>query len=425
MRILVVGGGGREHALAWRLAQSPQAECVLCAPGNAGTEAEPGVANRPVADTDIDGLVALAFRERVDLTVVGPEAPLVAGIVDHFARAGLRCLGPPAAAARLEGSKAFAKGFMARHGIPTAAYGSFTDPAAAEAFVHRLNRPVVVKADGLAAGKGVVLAETPDEGAEAARAMLGGQFGAASQRVVVEERLTGEEASFIALVDGETILPLASSQDHKTVGEGGTGPNTGGMGAYSPAPVVTGGVHHRIMAEVMRPAVAGMAAEGYPFRGFLYAGVMVQNGRPQVLEFNVRLGDPECQPLMMRLRSDPAALFAAAADGRLTGHGVSWDPRPAVSVVQAADGYPGKYTKGHRIDGLERVPEGDQLRVFHAGTIRRAGETVIAGGRVLGVTALGADLTAARDRALGAADTIHWPGVQYRRDIGHRALGRE
>ena len=424
MRILVVGGGGREHALAWKLAQSPGVDRVICAPGNAGTEAEPGVVNAPVAEGDIEGLLRLAGQEGADLTVVGPEAPLVAGLVDRFEAAGLPCFGPTAAAARLEGSKAFAKDFMARHAIPTAAYGTFTDAGAAAAFVDRLNRPVVVKADGLAAGKGVVLADDAAEAKAAIEEILGGRFGTAGARVVVEERLAGEEASFLCLVDGENILPLASSQDHKTLNEGDTGPNTGGMGAYSPAPVVSGGVAHRVMEEVVRPTVAGMAAEGHPFRGVLYAGLMIEDGRPRVLEYNCRFGDPECQPLMMRLRSDLAGLLEGGTRGALGGEEADWDPRPALTVVQVAGGYPGAYEKGQPIDGLEAVPEGEQLKVFHAGTRREAGRVVTAGGRVLGVTALGDDVAAARDRALAAADRIRWPGVFYRRDIGHRALAR-
>jgi phosphoribosylamine--glycine ligase len=424
MRILVVGGGGREHALAWKLARSPEVSRVICAPGNAGTEREPKVANAAVGAEDVSGLLDLARREAVDLTVVGPEAPLVAGLVDRFEAAGLPCFGPRAGAARLEGSKAFAKGFMARHGIPTAGYGVFTDAAAAEAFVERLGRPVVVKADGLAAGKGVVPAGGPREAGAAIRDMLGGRFGTAGARVVVEEQLQGEEASFLCLVDGENILPLATSQDHKTLEEGDTGPNTGGMGAYSPAPVVTGGVHHRIMEEVIRPTVAGMAAEGTPYRGVLYAGVMIENGRPRVLEFNCRFGDPECQPLMMRLNSDLAHILEAAMAGRLDRVAARWDPRPALCVVQAAGGYPGSYAKGDAIQGLGEVAEGGQLKVFHAGTARQAGQTVTAGGRVLGVTALGSDVAAARDRALAAADRITWPGIHYRRDIGYRALER-
>jgi phosphoribosylamine--glycine ligase len=424
MRILIVGAGGREHALAWKLAASPRVERVVCAPGNAGTEAERGVVNAAVAADDLDGLVALARREAVDLTVVGPEDPLVAGIVDRFEAAGLRCFGPSAAAARLEGSKAYAKDFMARHGIPTAAHGTFADAEAAVAFAERCGGRVAVKADGLAAGKGVVLAESVDEARAAVTDMLGGAFGAAGERVVVEERLGGEEASFLCLVDGEHILPLATSQDHKALNEGDTGPNTGGMGAYSPAPVVTGGVHHRIMEEVVRPVVAGMAAEGHPYRGVLYAGVMIENGRPRVLEFNCRFGDPECQPLLMRLESDLLDLVEAALAGRLDRVEAAWDPRPALCVVQVAGGYPGKYAKGHVIEGLDAVAEGGQLKVFHAGTRREAGRVVTSGGRVLGVTALGSEVAEAQRRALAAADRITWPGAFYRRDIGFRALNR-
>ncbi|MFA9460117.1 phosphoribosylamine--glycine ligase [Thiohalorhabdus methylotrophus] len=424
MRILVVGGGGREHALAWKLAQSPRVGRVVCAPGNAGTATEAKVVNAPVADDDLDGLLRLARREEVDLAVIGPEVPLVAGITDRFEAEGIRCFGPDAAAARLEGSKAFAKAFMARHGIPTAAHGTFTNAASAAAFVDRLNRPVAVKADGLAAGKGVVLADEPAAAKAAIEEILGGRFGAAGARVVVEERLGGEEASFLCLVDGEHILPLASAQDHKTLNEGDTGPNTGGMGAYSPAPVVTEGVARRVMEEVIRPTVTGMAADGHPFRGVLYAGLMIENGRPRVLEYNCRFGDPECQPLMVRLRSDLAELLEAACAGRLDQTEAEWDPRPALTVVQVAGGYPGAYEKGHAIQGLDAVPEGPQLKVFHAGTARSAGRTVTAGGRVLGVTALGSTVGEARDRALAGADALTWPGCYYRRDIGHRALAR-
>ncbi|MEF8792343.1 phosphoribosylamine--glycine ligase [Thiohalorhabdus sp.] len=424
MHILVVGGGGREHALAWKLAGSPRVDRVICAPGNAGTEAEPGVVNADVGSDDLDGLVALARREAVELTVVGPEDPLVEGVVDRFDAAGLRCFGPTAAAARLEGSKGFAKDFMARHGIPTAAYDTFADAEAAADFAAGLGGSVAVKADGLAAGKGVVLADTTEEARAAITDILGGALGAAGERVVVEERLAGEEASFLCLVDGEHILPLASSQDHKPLGEGDTGPNTGGMGAYSPAPVVTGGVYHRIMEEIVRPVVAGMAAEGHPYTGVLYAGVMIGDGRPRVLEFNCRFGDPECQPLLMRLESDLLDLVEGGPSGDLSRLEAAWDPRAALCVVQVAEGYPGKYEKGHTIEGLEGVPEGDQLKVFHGGTQRQAGRMVTSGGRVLGITALGTDVADARRRALETADRITWPGVYYRRDIGFRALDR-
>jgi phosphoribosylamine--glycine ligase len=424
MRILMVGGGGREHALAWKLAASPDVERIYCAPGNAGTEAEPGVTNLAVADDDLEGLVRAARELGVAYTVVGPEAPLVAGIVDRFAAEGLACLGPTATAARLEGSKSFAKAFMARHGIPTAAYGSFADAERAMAFVRRVGAPVVVKADGLAAGKGVVVAASEADAEPAIRDMLGGRFGAAGARVVVEEFLAGEEASFICLVDGRNILPLATSQDHKAVGEGDTGANTGGMGAYSPAPVVTGGVRHRVLEEIVRPTVDGMAAEGTPFRGVLYVGLMIDNGRPRVLEYNCRFGDPETQPLMMRLRSDLNSLMRATLNGQLGTVEAAWDPRPALTVVAAAEGYPGSYPKGDTIPNLGAVPEGGQLKVFHAGTARQAGRVVTSGGRVLGVTALGSTLAEAQQRALGTTDHLAWARAYYRRDIGHRALGR-
>ncbi len=425
MKILIVGGGGREHALAWKAAQSPEVREVLVAPGNAGTAREPGVRNVAVAAEDLDGLLALARDEGVDLTIVGPEAPLVAGIVDRFAAAGLRCFGPTAAAARLEGSKAFTKDFLARHRIPTAAYATFTEVAPALEYLRARGAPIVVKADGLAAGKGVVVARELDEAEAAVRDMLAGNaFGEAGHRVVIEECLTGEEASFICLVDGEHVLPLASSQDHKPVGEGDTGPNTGGMGAYSPAPVVTPEVHRRILEEVIRPTVAGLAAEGCPFTGFLYAGLMIDAaGTPRVLEFNVRFGDPETQPILMRLRSDLVALCQAALDGRLDAVAAQWDPRAALGVVMAAEGYPGPCRKGDVIEGLPAdTPE---TKVFHAGTALRDGRVVTAGGRVLCVTALGETVAAAARRAYAVVEGIHWPGAHYRRDIGHRAIARE
>ena len=425
MKILIVGGGGREHALAWKAAQSPEVDEVLVAPGNAGTAREPGVRNVAVGAEDLDGLLALARDEGVDLTIVGPEAPLVAGIVDRFAAAGLRCFGPTAAAARLEGSKAFTKDFLARHRIPTAAYATFTEVEPALDYLRAQGAPIVVKADGLAAGKGVVVARDLDQAEAAVRDMLAGNaFGEAGHRVVIEECLTGEEASFICLVDGEHVLPLASSQDHKPVGEGDTGPNTGGMGAYSPAPVVTPQVHRRILDEVIRPTVAGLAAEGHPFTGFLYAGLMIDAaGTPRVLEFNVRFGDPETQPILMRLRSDLVGLCQAALDGRLDAVEAQWDPRAALGVVMAAEGYPGPYRKGDVIEGLpEDTPE---TKVFHAGTALRDGQVVTAGGRVLCVTALGETVAAAARRAYAVVEGIHWPGAHYRRDIGHRAIARE
>lgn len=425
MKVLVVGGGGREHALAWKLAQSPRVTQVLVAPGNAGTAREPKVRNVAVGAGDIGGLLALARSERVALTVVGPEGPLTAGIVDTFQEAGLRCFGPRRAAAELEGSKAYAKDFLARHRIPTASYATFTDPHAAAAHIRRQGAPIVVKADGLAAGKGVTVARTVEEAEAAARAMLeGGAFGAAGRRVVVEEFLAGEEASFICLVDGTHVLPLASSQDHKARDEGDTGPNTGGMGAYSPAPVITPAVHDRILREVIGPTVRGLAAEGRPYTGFLYAGVILgADGVPRVLEYNVRFGDPETQPILLRLRSDLTLLIEAALDGRLDQLQAEWDPRTALGVVLAAAGYPGDYRTGDVIHGVPPADAPD-TKVFHAGTALRDGQLVTSGGRVLCVCALGASVHAARERAYAAVEPIRWEGRYYRRDIGHRALHR-
>ena len=426
MKLLVIGSGGREHALAWKLAQSPRVDEVLVAPGNAGTATEPRCRNVDVTATDIDGLLALALRERVAFTVVGPEAPLVAGVVDRFQAEGLRIFGPTAAAAQLEGSKAFAKDFLARHGIPTARYAVFTEADAALAYLREHGAPIVVKADGLAAGKGVIVATTLEEAEAAVRDMLGGNaFGEAGARVVIEEFLDGEEASFIAMVDGRTALPMATSQDHKRVGDGDTGPNTGGMGAYSPAPVVTPEVHARIMREVIGPTVAGMAADGVPFTGFLYAGLMIgADGAPKVIEFNVRFGDPETQPIMMRLRSDFAALVEAGIDGALDGVEVDWDPRPALGVVMAAEGYPGTPRTGDAINSLD-VPDVEDTRVFHAGTRMEGGQAVTAGGRVLCVCALGDSVADAQARAYAEVSGISWPGEFHRHDIGWRAIARE
>ena len=426
MKILVIGNGGREHALAWKAAQSGQADTVYVAPGNAGTAREPGITNVPVAATDIDGLCEFALEHAIDLTIVGPEAPLVAGVVDRFAALGLKCFGPRAAAARLEGSKAFTKAFLERHGIATGAYGAFSEIEPAIAFIERHGAPVVVKADGLAAGKGVVVAMTVDEACAAARNMLtGGAFGEAGQTIVVEEFLAGEEASFIAIVDGSHILPLATSQDHKARDDGDTGPNTGGMGAYSPAPVVTDDLHRRIMAEVMEPTVRGLAADGTPYTGFLYAGLMIgADGTPRVLEFNCRFGDPETQPIMMRLRSDLPALCLAAVEGRLDSMTADWDPRPSLGVVLAAGGYPGDYAKGIPIAGLDADRGRDDLKIFHAGTRLEGDTTVTDGGRVLCATALGADIAAAQAAAYDLVAGICWEGMYYRRDIGHRAIAR-
>jgi phosphoribosylamine--glycine ligase len=425
MKILVIGSGGREHALAWKAAQSAGVTEVLVAPGNAGTAREPGCRNVEIAVEDLEGLAALAAREQVALTIVGPEVPLVAGIRDLFDRKGLACFGPSQAAAQLEGSKAFTKDFLARHGIPTAAYATFSDLAAAEDYIRARGAPIVVKADGLAAGKGVVVARSEAEALAAVRDMLGeGTFGAAGHRVVIEEFLVGEEASFICLCDGRHAVPFASSQDHKTRDDGDLGPNTGGMGAYSPAPVVTPAVHARVLREVIEPTLAGMAADGHPYVGFLYAGLMIApDGSPRVIEFNCRFGDPEAQPVMMRLRSDLVAACQAALAGTLDRLSLEWDPRVALGVVMAAGGYPDSYAKGDVIDGLEHAPAED-LRVFHAGTRLEGDRVVTNGGRVLCVVGLGADAATAQRRAyVGVAD-IRWRNCYYRRDIGHRAVAR-
>ena len=426
MKILVIGSGGREHALAWKLAQSERVDEVLVAPGNAGTATEAKCSNVATKATDIEGLLALARDGGIAFTVVGPEAPLVAGIVDRFRAAGLRIFGPTAAAAQLEGSKAFAKDFLARHGIPTAHYAVFTELEPALAHVRAVGAPIVVKADGLAAGKGVVVAMTLDEAEAALEDMLAGNaFGEAGARVVVEEFLDGEEASFIAMVDGRTALPMATSQDHKRVGDGDTGPNTGGMGAYSPAPVVTPAVHARIMREVIEPTVAGMAADGAPFTGFLYAGLMIgADGAPKVIEFNVRFGDPETQPIMMRLRSDFATLVEAGIDGTLDAAEADWDSRPALGVVMAAEGYPATPRIGDAINSMD-VPDLADTKVFHAGTRIEGEHAVTAGGRVLCVCALGDSVAGAQQRAYAAVAGISWPGEFHRHDIGWRAIARE
>ncbi len=426
MNILIIGAGGREHALAWKAARSPLAGRVYVAPGNAGTAREPGVENADIDVLDIDGLLRFARENDVGLTIVGPEAPLVAGVVDAFRAAGLRCFGPSRAAAQLEGSKAYAKAFLARHGIPTAAYGVFSERTQAEAWIRERGAPLVVKADGLAAGKGVIIAHSEQEAIAAVTDMLeGNAFGDAGHRVVIEEFLAGEEASFIVMSDGRHILAMASSQDHKARDDGDTGPNTGGMGAYSPAPVITPAMHERVMREVIEPTVRGMAADGILYTGFLYAGLMIAaDGTPRVLEFNCRFGDPETQPIMMRLRSDLVELCLKAVDGRLDEAHADWDPRCALGVVLAARGYPGDYDKGDRIDGLENPPA-DEAKVFHAGTALREGRVVTAGGRVLCVCGLGDSVSAAQQHAYAAVAGIHWPGMQYRRDIGYRAIARE
>jgi len=426
MKVLVLGGGGREHALAWALANSPSVSQVLVAPGNAGTAREPGCENVALEANDFAAVADFVRAAAVDLTVVGPEAPLVAGIRDHFDDAGLRCFGPSAAAARLEGSKSFSKDFLQRHGIPTAAYASFDDYQTAAAYVRQQGGPIVVKADGLAAGKGVVVARDEAEALAALDRMLrGDDFGGAGRRVVVEEYLEGEEASFICLCDGRRALPFASSQDHKARDDGDRGPNTGGMGAYSPAPVVTPAVHRRILAEVIEPTLAGMAAEGAPYQGFLYAGLMISPaGDPRVIEFNCRFGDPEAQPVLSRLRSDLGELLDAALRGDLGWRTLDWDPQVALGVVMAAGGYPGAYATGEPIAGLDAAEALDGVKVFHAGTRSDGNRVLTSGGRVLCVVGLGDDVAAARERAYAGVSRIDWRDRYYRRDIGHRALGR-
>ena len=426
MNILIVGGGGREHALAWKAAQSPQADTVFVAPGNAGTALEPGIENVAIAADDIPALLAFALANDIGLTIVGPEVPLVAGIVDDFIAAGLRCFGPGRGASQLEGSKAFAKAFLARHNIPTAAYAAFEDVDEARAYIREQGAPIVIKADGLAAGKGVILAQTEADAIAAVEDMLSANvFGEAGHRVVVEEFLEGEEASFIVMADGTHCLPLATSQDHKARDNGDSGPNTGGMGAYSPAPVVTADIHERAMQEVILPTIAGMAQEGHAFTGFLYAGLMIAaDGTPRVLEYNVRFGDPETQPVMCRLRSDLVELCLVALDGSLDTATADWDTRTALGVVMAAGGYPEDYRKGDVIEGLDATAAGG-CKVFHAGTQVQDEAVVTNGGRVLCVCALGDDVADAQQKAYHCVNTIHWPDVYYRTDIGYRAIGRE
>ncbi|MGY6631613.1 MAG: phosphoribosylamine--glycine ligase [Wenzhouxiangella sp.] len=425
MKVLVIGGGGREHALAWKAAQSSLVDEVLVTPGNAGTAHEPRVRNVAVAAEDIDGLLALARSEQVGLTIVGPEAPLAAGVVDRFQAAGLNCFGPSRAAAQLESSKAFAKDFMARHGIPTAAYAVVSEVDAGLAALADMALPVVLKADGLAAGKGVVIAEGRELAEATLRDMLSGQaFGQAGHRVVIEEFLVGEEASFIVIADGEKVLPLATSQDHKRRDAGDQGPNTGGMGAYSPAPVVDGPRYQQIMDEVIRPTLAGMAADGHPFTGFLYAGIMLTDQGPKVLEYNARFGDPETQPILLRLKSDLVAVLNETLAGRLESVELVWDERYALGVVMAAGGYPDAYAKGLPIRGLE-APQDNSVKVFHAGTaLDDHGQVVTSGGRVLCVTALGLSVAEAQAAALKGVEAIDFDGAFFRNDIGGRAIGR-
>jgi phosphoribosylamine--glycine ligase len=423
MKVLVIGGGGREHALVWKIAQSPLVERIYCAPGN------PGIARQaecvPLAVDDVEGLLAFAREREIGLTVVGPELPLTLGIVDRFRDAGLTIFGADRKAAQIEGSKAFAKDLMARHGVPTAAYGTFTDHRQAVDFIMSHGAPIVVKADGLAAGKGVIVARTEEEAISAVDSiLLEGAFGEAGSQVVIEEFLEGEEASFLAFTDGKTILPLASAQDHKPVFDGDQGPNTGGMGAYSPAPVVTAELHERIIETVLRPIIDGMASEGCPYSGILYAGLMIKNGDIQVLEFNARFGDPEAQPLLARLKSDLVPVLLACARGSLEGVSLDWHDKAAVCVVIASGGYPGSFEKGYEIRGLEEASTIDDLMVFHAGTALNDGRIVNSGGRVLGVTGLGETVAAAIDKAYRGVKVISWEGAHYRTDIGKKALGR-
>ena len=424
MKVLIIGNGGREHALAWKVARDSNVTHVYVAPGNAGTASEHNVSNVNIDVLAIPELVAFAQQEKIDLTIVGPEAPLVAGVVDQFAAAGLTIFGPTRAAAQLEGSKAFSKDFLARHNIPTAAYQNFTDVEAAKAYVRQQGAPIVIKADGLAAGKGVILAQSEAEAFAAIDHMLAGNaFGEAGHRVVIEEFLLGEEASFIVMVDGEHILPLATSQDHKARDNGDKGPNTGGMGAYSPAPVVTPDIHQRAMQEVIIPTVQGMSREGTPYTGFLYAGLMIDaEGTPKVLEFNCRFGDPETQPVLMRLQSSLVELCLAATRGELDKVEAQWDSRPALGVVMAAGGYPEAYHKGDEIIGIEQV---SNAKVFQAGTRVEDGKTVTNGGRVLCVTALGNTIKEAQQRAYEGVKAIKWSNAYYRTDIGYRAVDRE
>jgi phosphoribosylamine--glycine ligase len=425
MKVLVIGGGGREHAIAWKCAESARVDRVFVAPGNAGTALEAKLTNVDIAATDTDGLLQFAVREGIDLTLVGPEGPLVAGLVDRFVAAGLACFGPSRAAARLEGSKAHTKEFLKRHGIPSAAYATFTAADFDPAHIRARRLPIVVKADGLAAGKGVVICETHEAAIETANAMLSGKFGASGHTIVIEEFLTGEEASFIVVAAHGQVVPLATSQDHKRRDDGDRGPNTGGMGAYSPAPIVTPEVHRRIMREVIEPTLHGLILDGTPYTGFLYAGLMIaEDGTPNVIEFNCRLGDPETQPIMMRLRSDLVTLCEAALGRSLGGVDISWDPRAALGVVMAAGGYPDSYRSGDEISGLDaaaRLPG----KVFHAGTRREADKIVTAGGRVLCAVGLGTSVEDAQREAYGLVEAIHWNLVQYRRDIGYLAVARE
>lgn len=427
MNVMIIGNGGREHALAWKAARSPGADTVYVVPGNAGTALEPGIRNVALDTGDFSAMIDFAREHAVGLTIIGPEAPLVDGVVDAFRAAGLACFGPTRGAAQLEGSKAFTKDFLQRHNIPTAAYACFNEEPAALEYLADQSLPIVIKADGLAAGKGVIIADTREEAEAAVRDMLSGnRFGNAGHRVVIEEFMRGEEASFIALVDGRHALPFATSQDHKARDDGDRGPNTGGMGAYSPAAVVTPGIHQRVMDEIIMPTVRGMAEEGNEYTGFLYAGLMIaEDGSPRVVEYNCRFGDPEAQPIMMRLRSDLVALCLAALEQRLDTVSIDFDPRAALGVVLAAGGYPGSYEKGKPISGLASDADSDDVKIFHAGTRSDLDRVLTNGGRVLCVTALGDSVTTAQQRAYALTERIHWDGVYYRQDIGYRAIQRE
>jgi phosphoribosylamine--glycine ligase len=425
MKVLIVGGGGREHALGWKCAQSPRVRQVYVAPGNAGTALEPKLKNIDIAADDFDGLLNFANAEEIDLTIIGPEGPLVAGIVDLFGAAKRRCFGPSRASARLEGSKAFTKDFLRRYGIPSASYAVFTAADFNPEYVRAQRLPVVIKADGLAAGKGVVICETHESAVATAQGMLNGSFGAAGNTIVIEEFLSGEEASFIVVARDQQVIALASSQDHKRRDDGDVGPNTGGMGAYSPAPIVSAAVHQRIMREVIEPTLSGLRNDGNPYTGFLYAGLMIApDGTPNVIEFNCRLGDPETQPILMRLQSDLVELCEAALDAALDKYSIRWDPRAALGVVMAAGGYPDAYRKGDPISGLAAAAALPG-KVFHAGTHLEAGQVVTSGGRVLCAVGLGDTVGAAQTQAYGLVQAIHWNLVQYRRDIGYRAIERE
>jgi len=425
MKILIVGGGGREHALAWKCAQSPRVKHVFVAPGNAGTALESKVSNLDIAADDIDALLRFSIEKDVELTIIGPEGPLVAGIVDRFAAAGRRCFGPSRKAARLEGSKAFTKDFLRRHRIPSAGFATFTAANFDAAYVRAQRLPLVIKADGLAAGKGVVICETHESAIATSREMLEGKFGAAGKTIVIEEFLQGEEVSFIVVANDQQVVALATSQDHKRRDDGDRGPNTGGMGAYSPAPIVTAQLHRRIMREVIEPTLKGLAEDGNPYLGFLYAGLMIAaDGTPNVLEFNCRFGDPETQPILMRLQSDFVDLCEATLEGSLERAQIRWDPRAALGVVMAAGGYPDAYRQGDPISGLD-VAAGRPGKVFHAGTRAEGTQIVTAGGRVLCAVGLGDSVRAAHHQAYNLVHAIHWNLVQYRLDIGHRAIERE